>query len=98
MHNALKEEPGRRTLSSGRRRRRDLANRETGGLGRYPSASSPALAESAKIRIRRNSTKVEKINGREKRTCFGERILKLSPRVEAMESNRMESQRERERE
>jgi len=36
--------PDRRTLSCGRRRRREQANLETGGLGRSPTASSPTLA------------------------------------------------------
>jgi len=42
----LKEEkkPGPRTLSCGRRRRREEANLETGGLARSPTASSPTLA------------------------------------------------------
>ena len=40
-----KTKPGQRKLSCGYRRRRELANRETGALGRYPVAPSPALAE-----------------------------------------------------
>lgn len=73
-----KTKPGQRKLSCGYRRRRELANRETGALGRYPIASSPALAErvteseseKAFVEIRKNRNETERERERERSgTC-----------------------------
>jgi len=66
--------PGRRTHFCGRRQRREQANRETGALGRYPIASSPALAErvteseseKAFVEIRKNRNETERERERER--------------------------------
>jgi len=92
------KKPDPRMLSSRRRRRRVPANLGRDGLGHYSTVSSPTLAELRNNNENENQKQKRKLKSEKVRegTCFGERRLKLSPRVEAMADKESESGRKEE--